>query len=80
MRITIKRDRQYPAVARRGPAWRWVYSYSTPVDVTWPDGRPGPRAGEYITYGTGLADLRSMLRRKYGRDAQITETWKAATS
>lgn len=58
----------------------WTYEYTTPVDIEWTsaDGttRPGPRAGEYISYGRGLAGLRSMLRRKFP-GARLTETWKA---
>ncbi len=78
--ITIKRDRTYPVVARPGPAWQWLYSYTTPVDVTWEDDRPGPRAGEFIEYGTHLASLRDRLRWKYGRNVRITETWKQPKS
>jgi hypothetical protein len=82
VQIKVKRERQYPVVARPGPAWHWLYSYTTPEDITWnfPDGtsRPGPRAGEWISFGTRLVDLRDVLRRKYGRHVQITETWKAA--
>lgn len=76
---TIK-VRRAPLETRRGLTW--IYDYTTPVDVTWTgsDGsvRPGPRAGGWIEYGTGLGALRDMLRRKHGRGVRITETWKAA--
>lgn len=79
--IRIRRDEQtYPPGFRGAP---WVYAYTTPVDVTWKnaDGeRPGPRAGEYITYGSHLASLRDMLKHKHGRNVVIIETWKQATS
>ena len=77
--IQIKRDRgQNARPGLRAPGW--VYSYSTPVDVDWgnSDGttRPGPRAGEFITYGSGLGSLRDMLRRKHGRDVILVQTWE----
>lgn len=72
--ITLKRE---PYDTRRGTAW--TYSYTTPVDVDWrnQDGttRPGPRAGEFISYGTGLTSLRDMLRHKYGRAVVIRQAW-----
>lgn len=59
-------------------SFSWSYRYTTPLDITLLDGSPGPRAGEFVPYGTGLASLRDMLRLKYGTDALIIETWKAA--
>jgi hypothetical protein len=49
--IIITRDKLYPAVSRPGPAWRWIYSYAV-------DGAP-------VEYGTSLASLRGMLRRRF---------------
>ena len=60
--IRITRAQLYPCVARPGPAWRWTYSYD--VD------------GRHCQYGTGLASLRDMLKRKYpGRP--VIESWKS---
>jgi hypothetical protein len=65
--------------------WVWAYEYTTPVNIDWPhytDGKPngeshpGPRAGEYVGWGRGLAELHEMLRRKFGKDVQIIESWK----
>jgi hypothetical protein len=61
--VLITRSRLYPEVARPGPAWRWTYEYAV-------NGAPA------IGYGTGLASLRDMLRRKYGRRVRIVEGWK----
>jgi len=76
--ITLKRAALAPARPGGRPLG-WCYSYTTPVDVDWrsADGtiRPGPRAGEYITYGRGLDALRGMLRRKYGPAVKIVTTW-----
>jgi hypothetical protein len=76
--IKIRREPHYGGVQverRLG----WYYSYTTPADIDWPsaDGtsRPGPRAGQYVGYGSGLDGLRSLLRRKYP-GAKLTETWK----
>jgi hypothetical protein len=75
--ITVRR-----AAVSNGPGRydSWVYSYTTPADIDWADSsgttRPGPRAGQYVEYGKGLAGLRDVLRRKYGRDVRITEEWK----
>jgi hypothetical protein len=76
MPVTVKIKREQGANARPGmrpPGW--VYSYTTPVDVNY-GARRGPRAGEYIVYGKGLAGLRDMLRRKHGRGVTLIETWK----
>lgn len=61
--IVITRAKLYPVAARPGPAWLWSYHYT--VDN-----------GSVCQYGTGLASLRQMLKRKFGSDAVITETWK----
>jgi hypothetical protein len=63
-RVVLTRSQLYPEVARPGPAWQWCYAYAV-------NGAPA------ITYGTGLASLRDMLRRKFGRDVRIVESWKA---
>jgi len=77
--ITIRREQRIGGIPPR-PLRAWGYSWTTPEDITWtsPDGtsRPGPRAGEYVTFGAGLDALRQMLRRKYGRGVQIRESWK----
>jgi hypothetical protein len=62
-RVVLTRSQLYPEVARPGPAWQWCYAYAV-------DGAPA------ITYGTGLASLRDMLRRKFGRSVVIEESWK----
>lgn len=62
--VTVERAKLYPTVATPGPAWRWAYAYSV-------DG--GPRA----QYGTGLASLRSMLKRHFP-GARIVEAWAPA--
>lgn len=57
----------------------WVYSYKTPADETLKRGdgseffRP---AGTWVEWGTGKDDFKSFLRRKFGRDIKIVETWK----
>jgi hypothetical protein len=43
----------------------WVWTYDYRVD-----------GGPVCQCGPGLADLRAMLRRRYGRDVTIEETWK----
>ncbi len=68
--------RRYELRGRPGSRPSTAYEYTTPADIPWPGGRPGPRAGQYVNYGSGLADLRDMLRRKYGRNVKLTETWK----
>jgi hypothetical protein len=83
VQATITRARQYPVVARPGPAWHWLYSYAVSIDRGGLrfDGTPWAiAAGVPVDYGTGLVDLRDMLKRKYGRNVKITETWKAARS
>jgi hypothetical protein len=50
--IVVTRAKLYPSVARPGPAWRWTYSYAT--DNAAP-----------VDYGTHLASLRGMLKRRY---------------
>lgn len=64
MNITITRDRLYPAASRPGPAWRWTYGYA--IDGAAPVG-----------YGTGLASLRSALR-KFHPAAIVTCAWDGA--
>jgi hypothetical protein len=82
--VTIKIKRERVIGAGNHLLRSWLYSYTTPVDVEWviPASAPrlGPRAGDWITYGHGLESLRDMLRRKYGRDVKITETWKEEKS
>ncbi len=62
-RIVLDRAKQYPVVSRPGPAWRWTYTYQLN------DGAP-------IAYGTSLAGLRDLLRRKHPH-AQVAQTWAA---
>jgi hypothetical protein len=62
MKIVIKRYKLYPVVSRPGPAWQWTYDYYV-------DGGP------VCQYGTGLASLREMLKRKFP-GATIVEIWK----
>jgi hypothetical protein len=65
VRVVLTRSQLYPEVARPGPAWQWCYAYAI-------DGAPA------ITYGTGLASCRDMLRQKYrGRVVEFVEAWKA---
>jgi len=77
--ITLKRVMMRPARPGGRPGG-WSYSWTTPEDITWnfPDGtsRPGPRAGSYVSYGSGLDALRGMLRRKYPT-ARLIESWKS---
>lgn len=61
--IRVERSKLYPCVARRGPAWKWSYNYFV-------DGGP------VCQYGPGLADLRSMLKRRFP-SARIVWTWEA---
>jgi len=66
MNANITRKQNFPSVARPGPAWRWVYSYSI-------------NGARPVEYGTGLASLRRMLREKFDvAPASITEDWSAA--
>ena len=62
--ITVERSRVYPCVARRGPAWRWVYA------CVGPDGRRFDN--------DSIVTLREVLRRHYGRDVSIIEPWKVS--
>ena len=59
--IKVNRTKVYPSVARRGPAWKWVY------DCTGPDGRRWD--------GDSIVDLRDRLRRAYP-GVEIVEPWK----
>lgn len=61
--VLVTREKNYPVIARRGPAWTWSYCYRV-------DG--GPER----SYGKGLDDTRRWLRRTFP-NAQIIETWKA---
>jgi hypothetical protein len=77
--VSIKRERVIGAGNHMLRSW--LYSYTTPVDVEYvipsvSSTRQGPRAGDWITYGHGLEDLRYVLRRKFGRDVKIVETWE----
>lgn len=75
--VTITRAKQYPVVARPGPAWRWTYSWTADNDghlVTMPDGRVANGG----SYGPGLGSLVDMLRRKFGRDVTIVKAWERA--
>jgi hypothetical protein len=82
MNITLKREVLHRPHARVPVSW--IYSYATPVDITWThaDGESaqGPRAGAYVTHGTSLIELRLMLRRQFGKTTTFTEPWKAAKS
>jgi hypothetical protein len=61
--IEITREKLYPTSGRSARiAWKWTYSYAI-------DGAPA------IEYGTHLASLRGMLKRKYA-GARIVESWK----
>lgn len=62
--IRIERYKLYPVVSRPGPAWQWAYDYRI-------DGGPN------CQYGTGLASLRSMLKRRFPK-AEIVESWKTS--
>ena len=59
--VTVRRWRVYPSVARRGPAWKWVY------DCTGPDGRQFDN--------DSIVTLRSVLRRHYP-GVIVVEPWK----
>jgi hypothetical protein len=72
--ITVRREKLFNGTGARVP-FSWSYEYTTPEPVTWPAGRTIP-AGTFMAYGKNIASLRSMLRRKYGRDVVITETWR----
>lgn len=74
--VTITRAKQYPVVARPGPAWRWIYQWTADDGthvITMPDGRIA-YAG---SYGPGLGSLVDMLRRKYGRQVVIVKAWQS---
>lgn len=62
--VLVTREKLYPTFSRPGPTWRWAYSYSV-------NGAPS------VDYGTGLASLRGMLRRKFAGHV-IVEEWKRA--
>ena len=62
--VEVTRWKLYPTFSRPGPTWRWAYSYSV-------NGAPA------VDYGTGLASLRGMLRRKRP-GCVIVEAWKGA--
>ncbi len=69
----------YRAVLNTRRGQTWTYSYTSPVhqDLTRGDGTPYViEPGQLVAYGTRLGDLRSMLRCRYDRQLQITETWK----
>lgn len=59
--VRITRAKLYPEVARPGPAWVWSYNYYV-------------NGGPVCQYGTGIAELRNLIRRKYG--VKGVETWK----
>jgi len=61
--ILIRRTKVYPSIARRGPAWKWVY------DCKGPDGARFDN--------DSIVTLRKVLRRHYP-DASIIEPWKVA--
>lgn len=59
--IRVERCRVYPSVARRGPAWKWVYN------CVGPDGRRFDN--------DSVVTLRDVLRRAYP-GVEIVEPWK----
>jgi hypothetical protein len=61
--VRITRSQLVPTPGRGyRAAWKWTYCYSV-------DGAP------VLQFGTGLADLRSLLRRKYPT-AKIIKNWE----
>lgn len=60
--ILITRNKLYPCVARPGPAWRWVYTYT-------------PDNGVPREYGTGITELRGFLKRTFPH-ASIATDWQ----
>ncbi len=67
--------------AQLNTRWGWVgmYSYTSPVrqEHTRGDGAPYViEQGQPVAHGTALTGLRSMLRRRWGRQLQTTEAWK----
>lgn len=63
--VVITRVKQYKEPNRSAMfAWKWLYEYSL-------DGAPS------IMYGTGLTDLRDMLKRRF-RPTSIRCDWRAA--
>lgn len=64
-RVVVTRAKQYPTPGRAYRfAWKWTYDYRV-------------ASGPVCQYGPGLTDLRAMLRRQFGREAEIVETWSA---
>lgn len=59
--VTVTRSKLYPPVARRGPAWVWFYEAQ---------GEDGRRFDN-----RSIVTLRRVLRKRYGRDVRIVETW-----
>jgi hypothetical protein len=59
--IRVERSRVYPSVARRGPAWKWVYN------CVGPDGRRFDN--------DSIVTLRDVLHRAYP-GVEIFEPWK----
>lgn len=58
--VTITRDKLYPVPGRSYRfAWKWLYSYA--IDNA-----------SAVEYGTDLASLKGMLRRKYPQARLIT--------
>lgn len=79
--VTIQIKRERVTGAGNHLLRSWLYSYTTPTDVEYvipsvSTTRQGPRAGDWIVYGHGLEDLRDVLKRKFGRDVKLVETWK----
>lgn len=65
MRIVIKRSKLYPSGgAGRRFEWKWTYDYR--IDD-----------GPVCQYGSGLGDLRAILKRKFP-NSEIIETWKVS--
>jgi hypothetical protein len=71
MTIAVTRNINYSS---RGGK-HFVYSYTPSEDLTL-NGRHTYPAGVPVEYGTSLAELRAMLRRKVA-GVTITEAWKA---
>lgn len=74
--VTITRDKQYKTALRAERyEWKWTYSWTAS------DGShlvpSGDRMVNIGSYGTHLASLHDMLRRKYGKRMRIVEAWKA---
>lgn len=59
----------------------WTYSWTTPEPIHYRDASGeiynSVPAGTWISYGKGIIALRDMLKRKFGPNVKLIETWKA---